>query len=210
MHLPPFPRQVTVIVRRCPFAAMTASLATASLLGCSTPSAAPGSNSTTGREEIYVLSSVREERAPKPGWCSPERAGFTPYTGDVDRFAFWSLQIQPGDGRVSDARSNMAAVGLACFGPTADPAVINFYAEGQVAGMSYTGRGDCRVVRVDFPEKGISVHRCALDLRGLPSPYVGGLLTSNTVSSKALLGEETEPPGYLQSSIATIRLWRSQ
>ena len=36
-----------------------------------------------------------------------------------------------------------------------------------------------------------------------------GSLATNKINSKALIGAETDPPGYVQPSIATIRLWRS-
>ena len=52
--------------------------------------------------------------------------------------------------------------------------------------------------------------RCQLVLDGLPAPNVGGLLTTNTITSKAGFGDETNPPGYTQASIATIRLWKSR
>jgi hypothetical protein len=42
----------------------------------------------------------------------------------------------------------------------------------------------------------------------LPAPYLGGLLTTNTMTSQAALGGDTNPPGYTQASIATLRLWR--
>jgi hypothetical protein len=47
-------------------------------------------------------------------------------------------------------------------------------------------------------------------LRGLLAPYVGGVLTTNTITSKAGFGGETDPPGYTQASIATIRLWKAR
>jgi hypothetical protein len=99
---------------------------------------------------------MREERIAKSTWCSSDRAGSAPYTSEVDRFSFWSVQVQPSDGKVANAKSNKAAEGQACF--------------------------------------------------GLPPM----LPTSNTIASKVLLGGETNPPGYLQASIATIRLWRAQ
>ncbi len=61
---------------------------------------------------------------------------------------------------------------------------------------------------LDFPESRLFPVRCQLLLSGLPSPYVGGLLTTNTMTSAAAFGGDTEPPGYTQASIATIRLWR--
>jgi len=35
-----------------------------------------------------------------------------------------------------------------------------------------------------------------------------GLLTTNTMTSGASFGGDTEPPGYTQASIATVRLWK--
>jgi hypothetical protein len=63
---------------------------------------------------------------------------------------------------------------------------------------------------VDFPEAGLFPVRCQLVLSGLPAPYIGGLLTTNTVTSGARFGGDTEPPGYTQASIATLRLWRQR
>ena len=97
-----------------------------------------------------------------------------------------------------------------CFGPTSDPARQNFSAEITLNAMSFRGIGECLVMRVDFPEPGLFPVRCQLVLSALPAPYVGGLLTTNTLTSKAGFGGETDPPGYTQASIATIRLWRSR
>jgi len=47
-------------------------------------------------------------------------------------------------------------------------------------------------------------------VRRLPPPYVGGLLTTNAMTSAAAFGGDTEPLGYTQASIATIRLWRKK
>ena len=62
----------------------------------------------------------------------------------------------------------------------------------------------------NFPEAGITSVRCFLVLSNLPSPYVAGVLTTNTVASRKPLGDESDPPGYTQPSIATIRLWRKR
>ena len=71
------------------------------------------------------------------------------------------------------------------------------------------GRGECLALALDFPEQGLFPVRCQLVL-GKAGPYVGGLLTTNTLTSKAPFGGVTEPPGYAQASIATIRLWKAQ
>jgi len=96
----------------------------------------------------------------------------------------------------------------ACFGATSERARQNFYAEVSLGSISFQGKGECLALRTDFPEAGLFPVRCQLVLTGLPPPYVGGLLTTNTMTSQAALGGDTDPPGYTQASIATIRLWR--
>ena len=107
-------------------------------------------------------------------------------------------------------KDTRAAELRACFGATSEPARQNFYAEIKLGSISFRGNGECRAVKVDFPEAGLFPVRCQLVLSGLPAPYVGGLLTTNTMTSKAAFGGDTDPPGYTQASIATIRLWKSK
>jgi hypothetical protein len=162
----------------------------------------------TPLEDIYIARSVRESHAAPTAYCSRERAGFA--AENEDQFTFRSVAVRTSDGRVVD--SNVQTVGAihACFGPTANPAIMNFYGEGSLADTAFQGRGECRVVRPDFPERGLTPLRCFLDLSGLPAAYVGGELTTNTILSRQALGLATDPPGYTQASIATIRLWRSR
>ena len=95
-----------------------------------------------------------------------------------------------------------------CAGPTSDPTTLNFYAEGVLGNVPFTGTGDCRILKQGFPEPGITGARCFLELRDLPTGYAGGMLTTNTVVSRNLIGENSDPPGYTQPSIATVRLWK--
>ena len=69
---------------------------------------------------------------------------------------------------------------------------------------------DGNAVMISFPEAGLYPVHCHLKLSGMPMPYVGGLLTTNTMTSNARLGGETDPAGYTQASIATIRLWKAK
>ena len=112
--------------------------------------------------------------------------------------------------RVTDA--NVQTVGdiHACFSaPTGNQ--ILFYAEGQLSGVSFKGTGDCLTIKVNFPEQGINVYRCWLDLSDLPAQYAGGVLTTSTLNSiSKLIGTETIPAGYTQVSIATVRLWKKR
>ena len=108
--------------------------------------------------------------------------------------------------------ANVATIGRlhACFGSTADPLTTNFYAEGALGDVPFTGRGECRTAKQDYPEPGITVYRCFLELRDLPREYQGGQLTTNTVISRQGIGEASDPPGYTQPSIATVRLWKKR
>jgi hypothetical protein len=113
-------------------------------------------------------------------------------------------------GRVVETKHTRAAELRACFGATSEPARQNFYAEIKLGSIAFRGSGECRAVQVDFPQAGLFPVRCQLILSGLPAPFVGGLLTTNTITSKAAFGGDTDPAGYTQASIATIRLWKSK
>lgn len=165
-----------------------------------------------GLEDIFVFRSIREEvPAPTDGWCAASRAGFEPHAKDPDRsFSFWSVETRLADGKVVNAKRQRVAELRGCFGPTEDRAKQNFYAEIRVGDLAFHGKGDCLALRVNVPEPGLFPVRCQLVLGGLPAPYVAGLLTTNTMTSQAGFGGESNPPGYTQASIATIRLWRAR
>lgn len=166
-------------------------------------------------EDIYVLRSIREAQAPTAGptadWCAASRTGFEPFPADAERFfSFWSVRSRPEDGKVVDAAAARVAELRGCFGPTNEPARQNFYAEVRLGALSFRGSGECLALRVDFPETGLFPVRCQLVLRGLPAPFVGGLLVTNTMTTRAAFGGVSDPPGYTQASIATIRLWKAR
>ena len=167
----------------------------------------PRTASDSRVEDIYIARSWRESRNAPTAFCAESRSGFGGSTSE-DQFTFRSLATRGSDGLVTDA--NVQTIGRlrACFGATSDPMLQNFYAEGALASVTFTGRGECRTARQDYPEAGMTVVRCFLELRDLPGGYVGGQLTTNTMRSRKMLGDETDPPGYTQPSIATIRLWK--
>jgi hypothetical protein len=182
---------------------LMALIAAVSVVGAVTP--------TFASEDIYILRSIREQQAPTPNWCDAARTGFEPFATDPERFfSFWSVRTQPEDGKVVDAKDTRVAELRGCFGPTAERPRQNFYAEIKLGELAFQGKGECLALRVDFPEPGLFPVRCQLVLSGLPAPYIGGVLTTNTLTSKAPFGGETDPPGYTQASIATIRLWKSE
>jgi hypothetical protein len=198
---------MTHVKRRVLVAASFAAALT-QLSACMTPPGNRGAQSSA-TEVIYVLRSIREAKAPDVDWCVPSRTGFESFAIDAERlFSFWSVRSQPEDGRIVDTKQKRVAELHACFGATPERARQNFYAEIELAGMSFRGSGECLALMTDFPEPGLFPVRCQLVLKGLPAPFVGGLLTTNTITSNARFGGETQPTGYTQASIATIRLWK--
>jgi len=181
------------------------------LSACAMPKPNPASPPAKSREDVYVLRSIREPHAPTASHCLPSETGFDPFATDAERFfSFWSLQTERESGRVTSARDARTAELRGCFGPTTDRARQKFHAEIALGTTSFRGDGECSAVSVDFPQTGLFSVHCWLVLSALPAPYVGGLLTTNTLTSKAPYGGESDPPGYTQASIATIRLWKSE
>lgn len=162
-----------------------------------------------GKEEIYVVRSVRKSRVPPTEYCAQSRTGF----GDVlfeDRYVFHAVTTRPDDGAVTNPLGNRTASLHACFGKIAVQNLINFYAEGEIAGKPFRGAGKCSTLRTDFPEQGLDAQTCFLILEGLKDPHMGGLLTTNTMRTRNVTGEQSDPPGYVQPSIATVRLWNQR
>lgn len=181
------------------------------LSGCSATPSAPTSGATPSYEDIFVLRSERKERVTPPTWCTPERAGFAPLNSPTlleDRFHFWSIETRVADGRISNPHAAVVGEIRACFGATATRGLFNFYLETKLGALTMTGKGECTFGVADLPEKDLLIARCTVPLKVASDEYTGGLLVTSSMGSKALLGLQTDPPGYTQSSIATIRLWR--
>ncbi len=165
----------------------------------------------TDHEVIYVLRSIREQKVPAGDWCTAARAGFDPLPKDAERFfSFWTIKTAPDDGHVVETKGAEAAQMHACFGATSERPRLNFYAEVTLGSVSFIGKGECTAVMIDVPEPGLIPAQCRLVLSGLRAPYVGGLLTTNTLTSRSAFGGSTDPAGYTQASIATIRLWKAR
>jgi len=158
-------------------------------------------------EDIYVARSLRLSRVASTAYCAHERTGFE-NAGIEDHYNFQSVSTRDSDGVITNANVSKIGTLHACFGPTADSSTSNFYAEGVLGSVTFSGSGECRMAKKDFPEPGLNVFRCYLDIRNLPGDYVGGQLTTNTVTSRQSIGEISDPQGYVQPSIATVRLWK--
>lgn len=161
------------------------------------------------REEIAIVRSFRLSRRDPTAYCA---AAHTTYANASfeDTYDFKAVATHPRTGRVASASGPTVGHLHACFGATSDSSVLSFYAEGTLYGAPLTGHGSCSTTKRDFPEPGISVATCHLDLSALPSGYAGGQLTTNTIASRQVLGGESDPPRYTQPSIAAVRLWRAR
>lgn len=179
------------------------------LVMLSSPVSAQTPRADVAVEDIVILRSLRLSRITPTDFCAPSRTGFSPATSE-DRHDFKAVTTDAASGKVTNASGASVGTLHSCLSPTSDPLIASFYAEGKVGGVSLVGRGQCRTTKRDFPETGISVFTCQLDLTGLPSAYVGGQLTTNTLVSRTMLGAETDPSGYMQMSIATVRLWKKR
>ena len=173
------------------------------------PVAAQTPRASAPVEDIVILRSLRLSRIAPTEFCAQSRTGFSQATTE-DRYDFKPVVTDAASGNVTNANGARAGTLHACFGSTPDSQVSSFYAEGEVGGVSLVGRGQCRTTKRDFPESGITAMTCVLDLTGLPARYVGGQLTTNTIQSRQVLGAESDPPGYTQPSIATVRLWKKR
>jgi hypothetical protein len=173
------------------------------------PAQAPGRTNDRRFEDIYVVRSLRESRDSPTEFCARSHSGFDDATSE-DRYTFRSISIRVSDGRMMDNDVHSVGRLRACFGNTNDPKLQNFYAEGSLGRITFTGRGECLANKTDYPEAGITGVRCFLDLGGLSAEYIGGELTTNSIRSRKVIGGVSDPPGYTQPSIATIRLWRQR
>lgn len=160
-------------------------------------------------EEIYVLRSVRESRSDPTDACASARSKLAAPAWE-DQYTFRAVTTRPADGRVLEAAEKPAGNIRACFGKTADPAVFDLYGDLEVHGIAGKATGTCRTTKSDFPEKGVRLFACAFELFELTNGYSGGQLTTNSLTSQKLFGVESDPPGYTQVSIATIRLWKKR
>jgi len=159
-------------------------------------------------EQIYVARSTHTSTTvPATAFCDK-----APFKAEREAYGTWSsVETRPEDGRVSNPAVKTIGDIRACFGSrgTRDPSSLDAYSEGTIAGVPFKGIGSCRI-RANFPEAGISQGWCFQALSGLPSEYVGGMILNNGIASQNQNGDVSSPPGYLQSGIATFRLWKKR
>jgi hypothetical protein len=179
-----------------------------------TPSA-PGQSSTrspfrdeirAGVEEIYVF---RTTRTAQTRGATPACAN-APFTSTNEQdFDLWSIDVRAADSRVTNAHRTGVGSFAACFtAPTQDHSV-QMYAAGTVVRIPWVGAGECIVPKAQPPVHTVAMYTCRLDLSGLPDKYASGFLVSSTLAT--LLRDQpatAHVPGYISTSIVTMRLWK--
>ena len=125
-------------------------------------------------------------------------------------FTWSSVETRPEDGHLSNPAAKTIGDIKGCLESSAtQESSYGAYTEGTIAGVPFKGIGTCQR-QANYPEIGISHVRCFQALSGLPSEYVGGVMLNNGIVSQNESGDVSSPPGYLQSGIATFRLWRKR
>jgi hypothetical protein len=149
-------------------------------------------------EEIYVFRSFSERtEAGETEFCkraAPFRSTSHNY------YSLWSVAGDERSGRLTDVRRMRIGELHNCVGDA--NGTLQFYTVGTINGITFRGRGD---QRAEQQTAAINSRVNRFLLEGLPTPYVAGVLSSNTV--------RTTPPdasGYVQSSVGVIRLWRNR
>src|SRR5262245_32474421 len=160
-------------------------------------------------EDVIIARSLRNSRNTGvniTAGCAASITGFTATIEDI--FEMYSVKLS-NQGIVKDDAWYKTGDLHVCLAPTAPVStVLNFWTDGTLTGVSFNAIGTCTERSSDFPETGLRMFSCYQDLKNLSGGYIGGTLTTNTISSLQLIGEESNPPGYTQASIATVRLWK--
>jgi len=181
------------------------------LAGCTTTSRQPDAHGTlydqeisAGLEEISISRTTRTEfiQGATPA-CAP-----APFTAASEQhYDAWSISLRGSDGRVVKTHEKQIGEFMACFGSITPTGTLPMYAAGTLGSLSYVATGECRFMKSKPPTLKLLVLHCSGDLSGLPADYVGGYLTTSSLAPSG--GKEAvDVPGYLSTSIITMRLWK--
>lgn len=161
----------------------------------------------SGAEEIYVFRTVRTQH--KSGATSACAAAPFP-SANEDYYDLWSIELRARDSRVVNTHKAEVGGFTACMGQLVQGHPVQMYATGKIANVPWVGIGECAVLKSQPPVRTVVAFQCQLDLSGLPGGYSRGSLISSTLAP--FLGKDQSAgahvPGYLSTSVVTVRLWR--
>ena len=159
-----------------------------------------------GIEDIYVF---RTTRTAQTRGATPACAA-APFTSVNEQdFDLWSIDVRGVDSRVVNTHKSGVGAITACFSQPAQDHSLQMYATGTVAHIPWVGVGECIVPEAQPPVRTVATYTCRLDLSGLPEKYSGGFGVSSTLAT--LLRDKpptAHVPGYVSTSIVTMRIWR--
>ena len=87
--------------------------------------------------------------------------------------------------------------------------MLNLYMELLLGKTALKGIGECLRVKSDFPERGLTLFRCFLDLSDPLGYYLGGQLTTNSMNSLRLLGRNLIRRGIRSRRLPQFAFGRS-
>jgi hypothetical protein len=157
-----------------------------------------------GVEEIYIFRTTRTDYvAGATPACSA--APFT--SASQQGYALWSLEVRTADGRVVKTHEKPVGDFMACFSAIADRRTLRMFARGTTANVPWIGQGACEIVESQPPVRGLLALSCQGSLTGLPQEYSGGYISTSSLAATG--GKDAaHVPGYLSTSVVTMRLWR--
>jgi hypothetical protein len=160
-----------------------------------------------GAEEIYVARTTRTQH--KSG-ATPACAAAPFPSANEDYYELWSFEVRAKDSRIVDTHKSNVGGFTACLGALVQGHPVPMYATGTIARIPWTGTGECTVVKSQPPVTTAIAFHCQLDLSGLPDAYTRGFLVSSTLSPFISRDQPATAhvPGYLSTSVITMRLWR--
>jgi hypothetical protein len=157
---------------------------------------------SAGLEEIYITRSTRTQyiRGATPACAA---AAFS--AASEQHYDMWSIRPQARDARLLGTHERPVGEFLACFGAMGPDGTFSAYTRGSLGPVSYSGTGNCRLMRSKPPAPDLLPLACTLDLADLPDGYLGGYMTTSSLAPI----RDTHVRGFLSTSVITYRLWRT-
>ena len=150
-------------------------------------------------EDVYVVRSrFSSLDLPVTPFCD---AAQFPADYPVERerhYDYWSTG-QSKEGLLVDANVQRLGGHHGCYSVNKNRMIYS-YMTGTLAGITFTARGSCIFNPDRAPQLGVRPYTCNYVMSDLAAGYVGGQSTWNGVT--------TDIPGYLTTTIGSIRLWR--
>jgi hypothetical protein len=153
-------------------------------------------------ERTLVLKTTEDARYPAtPGLCEAQDY---PVLNVVLGASVWSLQTNAAKGEVMNDAIRFLGTATGC-GMMTSPAPYTpkqpFFIQFELGEGTYAFRGECDIVSVTVPTKGIMLAGCALRMIDPPAGMLGGFATSASVFNPAGI------PGFGTGSVWTLHLY---